>query len=229
MNLNKRTIWTLTALVGGYVFCQILADVAATKLIDLGGIVLPAGTFVFAVTFTLRDVIHKRLGKAWAQACIWLAAILNIIMSIYLWAMARLPAPQYYGLAEPWSQIFAFVPAIVIGSIAAELISELVDTEAYHWWWKKTPHSPQWSRVLVSNAISLPLDSLVFASLAFLILPPLFGGTPLPISAILSLIGGQILWKAVVTLISLPMIYLVKEKPLRITLQTQSAESESWR
>lgn len=224
MNLDKRTIWAIVALVGGYIFCQALADVAATRLIQIGSITLPAGTFIFAVTFTLRDVIHKRLGKTWAQACIWLAAILNIAMSIYLWAMARLPAPVYYGLAEPWSQIFAFVPAIVVGSIAAELIAELVDTEVYHWWWKKMGRFPQWSRVLVSNAVSLPLDSLIFASLAFLFLPPLFGGQALPLSAIPSLIGGQIVWKAIVTVISLPMIYLVKEEPLSLTPQAQPAE-----
>ena len=85
-------------------------------------------------------------------------------------------------------------------------------------------HSPA-SRVA---SISLPVDSLVFASLAFLILPPLFGSDALPWAALPPIIGGQILWKAIVTVVSLPMIYLVKEQPLRLALvedpQTQAKE-----
>lgn len=214
--MDRRTIWIVATLVASYIFCQLLADVAATKLVDIGGVVLPAGTFIFAVTFTLRDMIHKRLGKEWARTCIWLAALLNLVMALYLWVVAMLPAPGYYTLGQAWSQIFTLVPAIVIASITAELVSELIDTEVYHWWWQTRGGYPQWTRVAVSNAISLPIDSLVFASLAFLILPPLFGSQPLPLAAIPAIIGGQILFKAIVTFISMPMIYLVKEKPLRL-------------
>jgi hypothetical protein len=58
----------------------------------------------------------------------------------------------------------------------------------------------------------------IFASLAFLILPSLFGGEALPLAAIPSIIGGQILFKAIVTVVSMPMIYLVKEQPVRLVV-----------
>jgi uncharacterized integral membrane protein (TIGR00697 family) len=134
--VDRRAIWIVASLVGGYIFCQLLADVAATKLVRIGDVVLPAGTFIFAVTFALRDMIHKRLGKEWARTSIWLAGILNVFMALYLWAVAMLPAPYYYALAEAWSQIFTLVPAIVFASITAELVSELINTEVYHWWWR---------------------------------------------------------------------------------------------
>ena len=216
--MDRRTIWIVVGLAGGYIFAQVVADVAATKLVQIGSLAVPAGTFVFAVTFTLRDLIHKRLGKEWARACIGLAALFNLAMALYLQLMAALPTPAYYPFGEAWSAIFAFVPAIVVASITAEVIAEIVDTEVYHWWWQTRSGYPQWSRVLVSNAISLPLDSFVFATLAFLLLPPLFGAEALPLGALPAIIGGQILLKVIITLISMPAIYLVKEEPLRLTL-----------
>lgn len=212
--MNEKQIWTIVLLVGGYVICQAIADVGATKLLEVGGIVMPAGTLIFAVTFTLRDLLHKRLGKDWARAAIVCAGLFNVVQALYLAAMAALPAPVFYDLTESWSAVFAIVPAITVGSIAAEVISELVDTEVYHAWRKHLSHFPQWSAVLTSNAISLPLDSLIFGTLAFVVLPPLFGAEALPFSVAMHIVGGQIIWKGIVTVISMPTIYLVKEKRL---------------
>ena len=107
------------------------------------------------------------------------------------------------------------MPAITIGSIVAELCSELTDTEVYHFWKTRFPRAPQWSRVVASNFVSLPIDSIVFTALAFVLLPPLFGAESMPLGqAITRIASGQILYKAAVTLVSLPLIYTVEDKPL---------------
>lgn len=212
--MNKRQVWTIVLLVGGYIICQAIADVGATKFVQLGNVVIPAGTFVFAVTFTLRDLLHKRLGKEWARAAIVCAGLFNVLQAGYLALMARLPYPPFFALGEEWAAVFAVVPAITIASITAEVLSELVDTEVYHLWRSKFPRLPQWSAVLTSNVVSLPLDSFIFGTLAFVLLPPLFGGEALPFVVAMGLVGGQIAWKAAVTVVSMPAIYLVKEKSL---------------
>ena len=213
--MSKQTIRTIVLLVGTYVMCQAIADIGATKLIELGGVVMPGGTFIFALTFTLRDVIHKRLGKEWARAAIFAAAGLNILLAVSLAIIARLPSPVFFDLGDSWGAIFAIIPAITIGSIVAEMVSELTDTEVYHAWRNRFPAAPQWSRVLVSNMASLPVDSVVFTLLAFVLLPPLFGAEAMPFGAAAArIISGQILYKAAVTLISLPLIYTVPDRQI---------------
>ena len=211
MNFDKKTVWTIVTLIGAYVVCQIIADIGATKFVVVGPYVLPAGTFIFAVTFTLRDLVHKKLGKAWSQAAIVMAAVFNVALSGYLYLMTKLPAPGFFGLAEEWNAIFAIVPSIAIASIIAELISELIDTEVYHAFKSRLPKAPQYLRVLVSNGISLPIDSFIFATLAFVLLPPFLGGHQEPFGIALSLTLGQTIWKGIVTVVSMPAIYLVKE------------------
>ena len=214
--MSKTVIRAIVILIGTYIMAQAIADIGATTLIEIGGVVMPGGTFIFALTFTLRDMIHKRLGREWARMAIFTAAALNVLLSVYMLILSRLPSPDFFALGDSWNAIFAIVPAITIGSIVAELASELTDTEAYHFWKTRFPAAPQWSRVLVSNAVSLPIDSIVFTLLAFVLLPPVFGAEAMPFGAAVTRIAsGQILYKAAVTVLSLPLIYTVEDKPIQ--------------
>jgi len=212
--MKPKSVGTIVFLVGSYITCQLIADIGATRFVQIGPLALSAGTFVFGLTFTLRDLIHKHLGKNWARSAIAAAAIFNIFLSGYLYLMSLLPAPGWYANAEAWNVIFGLVPAITIGSIIAEFISEMVDTEIYALWTKWLPKAPQWTRVLVSNVCSIPVDSLVFCTLAFSIVPKLLGAAGITLMEALTFAaGGQIVYKFAITLISLPFIYFVKDKP----------------
>jgi uncharacterized integral membrane protein (TIGR00697 family) len=200
---DRSAIWAIVLLVGGYIFAQVLADVTATKIIAIAGVFIPAGTLVFTVTFTLRDMIHKRLGLEWARASILAAGGLNLVMALYLALVAALPPAPFWPWQEAWSGIFGLLPRIVVASIIAEVVSELVDTEIYRAWSARMGSAPQWTRVLVSNGISLPLDSVIFIVLAF-------GGT-MAAPELLALAWGQIAVKAIITVLSVPGIYLVRE------------------
>lgn len=213
--MNKH-IWAVVLLVGGYIGLQVIADIGATRLVQIGQFAIPGGTFVFALTFTWRDALHKRLGKEWARVAILTAAGINLFMAGYFAFISKLPAPVFVPVeyVEAWSAIFSFVPAIVIASITAEVISEWTDTEVYGRLVSRFRGRMQFMRVLLSNAVSLPLDSIIFGTLAFVLLPSLFGGNPLPWSALPAIILGQIVFKALVTVVSLPLIYVVPEREL---------------
>ena len=202
--MNKKQIWTIVLLVSGYITLQLIADVTASKIIDVFGIVFPAGTFIFALTFTWRDAIHKRLGKEWARASILCAALCNLLMIGYFKLAIDLPQAIFWQNQEAFNSILGIVWRITIASILAELASELVDTEIYHLFVTKITKRYQWLRVLFSNIISIPIDSIIFGLIAF------YG--QMPIMAIASLCFGQVVFKMLVTVISLPLIYMVKEK-----------------
>lgn len=214
----KNPIHTIVLVVGLFVACQLIADVGATRFVEIAGVVMPGGTFIFAITFTLRDMIHKRLGKAWARAAILTAAGLNLLMALYFAFVGSLQVPGFFAYGPEWSAIFALVPAIVFGSIIAEVVSGLVDTEVYHRWWQRFPNAPQWTRVLVSNAVALPVDTIVFSLAAFVILPAIFGGNTLSLGdALLRVASGQMLYKALVAFVSIPLIYIVPDEKIELS------------
>ncbi len=210
----RKYAWSVVILVGGYIGLQLIADIGATRIVDVWGFAIPGGTFVFALTFTWRDALHKRLGKEWARAAILIAGAINLLMAGYFAWIGTIGVPVFIPqeVANAWVGIFAFVPAIVAGSILAEVTSEWIDTEVYHRLIDRFRGKMQFVRVLGSNAISLPIDSLIFASLAFVLIPPIFGGEPMPWGALPPIILGQIVFKALVTVISLPLIYVIPDQ-----------------
>jgi uncharacterized integral membrane protein (TIGR00697 family) len=210
MDNSKRTIWLIAGLVSGYIMLQLVADVTAAKIIEVWGLTMPAGTFIFALTFTWRDMLHKRLGKEWARAAIVMAALCNLVMVVYFLFAIELTPAVFWENQDAFETTLGITWRIALASIAAEVVSELLDTEVYHALVERIPARHQYLRVLGSNAVSLPVDSLIFATLAF-------GGT-MGVSALWSIIKGQIVFKAIVTMISLPGIYTVPERPITTDL-----------
>jgi hypothetical protein len=193
------------AIISIYIAAQLLSDIASLKITLIAGFSMDAGTFIYPVTFTIRDLVHKRLGISAARSVIILAALINLFMAVFFHFVARLPQDPAWGLGKEFAVILGPVWRIVIASIIAEVFSELIDTEVYHLWQSRITKRFQWMRVLSSNAVSIPIDSLIFCWGAF--------GLVLPSDVVWSIFWANVIVKSVVTLFSLPSIYLVREKP----------------
>ena len=198
--------------VAAYIAAQMVADIASLKIGVIAGLAVDMGTFVYPVTFTLRDLVHKTLGKRNAQLLIVTAAVINLAMVLYLmWAAATPSDPASFGGVE-FSAIFAPLWRIVCASIIAELVSELVDTEIYHLFVSRVTTRFQWLRVLASNSVSVPIDNLLFVLIAFSPLP--FLGAQLVDSWAVAweIFLFNLLVKYGVTLVSMPLIYLTSDR-----------------
>jgi hypothetical protein len=186
-----------------YIAAQMLADIGSLRIVLIAGMSIDAGTFIYPLTFTLRDLVHKVAGIKAARVLIISAAVINVVMAGYFWFVAKLPADPQVGPQLEFAQVLSPVWRIVFASIAAEVLSELIDTEAYRFWVEKVTTKYHWGRVLFSNSLSVPLDSLVFAWLAF--------GGVLPVAVVWSIVLSNIIVKGITTVVSIPGIYLVKE------------------
>jgi len=204
-NTYTRHIPAATVLVvAAYIAAQMLADIASLKIGVVAGLAVDMGTFVYPITFTLRDVVHKALGKRNTRVLILAAGGINLLMALYLMWTASVPGDPSWGLNAEYAAILAPVWRIVIASIVAEVVSELIDTEAYHLWVTRVTTRYQWARVLVSNSISVPVDNLLFAVGAFAI--------TLPWDVVWQIFLFNLLVKYGITVLSLPLIYITPER-----------------
>lgn len=205
---QSKTIASLLS-VSSYIAAQMLADVASLKIAlipagPIGSLSIDGGTFIYPLTFTLRDLVHKMLGKRAARVLIVAAAGINLFMAALFGFVSWLPPDPSWALQAEFAAILGPVWRIVIASIIAEVASELLDTEVYHLWVTRVTTRYQWARVLTSNVISVPVDSLIFSWIAF--------GSTLPAGVVWSIFWSNVLVKGAVTLLSLPGIYLVPER-----------------
>ena len=198
----------LLLVASAYVAAQMLADISSLRIVTVAGLAVDAGTLVYPFTFTLRDLVHKIAGKETARTLIFTAAAINVFMAGIFWLVARIPPDPAVGPQLEFGQLLSPVWRIVMASIIAEVVSELVDTEAYQRWVSRMGDRHQWGRVLASNAVAIPLDSAIFVAVAFVGVLP--GG-----------VVGEIFWansiaKILITIVSIPWIYLVKPAPLEM-------------
>ncbi len=118
-----------------YITAVLVANFTATWFIPLPFGLVALGTLLFGATFTARDYAHAA-GRSKVYTMIFIAATASS-------ALAALGA-------TPWRIVGASVIAIVL--------SETVDTEIYQYLIKS-----RWLvRVVGSNAVSIPLDTVFF-------------------------------------------------------------------
>lgn len=169
------------------------ANVATAELtplfVDFMGqtVAVTAGTFFIGALFFLRDAVQARYGLRTAYAAIAGALAVNVVLSFH-----------YDNLA--W---------ITAASAAALLISEVADTVAY------TRFDGAFGpRIMLSGAVSTPLDSIVFVVLG---LSPLTTGI-IPWSAVLATIVLQFLIKfAMQVLVAVPLWRVSVQKIAKAT------------
>ncbi|MBN1830396.1 MAG: VUT family protein [Deltaproteobacteria bacterium] len=144
-----------------YISAVLAANYTATWFMPLPifGMV-SVGTLIFGITFTARDHVHKH-GRTAVYAMIFVAAAGMVLESLFL--------------AVEWR--------IIAASFIAIILSETADTEIY----QKLLHRSWILRVMGSNSVSIPLDSILFNVFAFA------GLFPAP--TLISIIFGEIVAK----------------------------------
>ncbi|WP_034385564.1 VUT family protein [Deinococcus sp. YIM 77859] len=129
-------------LIALYAASILLANLTLNQFIPLPVFgLLSVGTIFFAAVFTLRDRIHRVGGLRAVYVAIALALLVNTLAALLT--------------GTPWRFIGASFLAILVG--------ELSDTAVY----QRLLEKSWWTRVLASNAVSVPLDSILFTLLAF--------------------------------------------------------------
>lgn len=202
--MSERMLYTLVVACILYVAAQIFADITSLRIVMLLGLSIDAGTLVYPFTFTLRDVVHKVGGAGVARLVIFTAAIINLLMALLFWIVAALPPDMAVGPQAEFGLVLAPVWRIVIASITAEVIANLIDTQVYELWVRRFGDRAQWGRVVASNAVSVPVDSALFVVIAF--------AGDLPPDVVFSIFIANVLIKGAVSMLLIPAIYAVQDR-----------------
>jgi uncharacterized PurR-regulated membrane protein YhhQ (DUF165 family) len=186
-------------LTGAYVAIVCTAQVAATKIVELPIVhkPMPAATYLIGIALTTVELAHYTAPsrrEAWrnAQAMIATGFAASALLAAYLQLTVHM-TPAFPG--QQFDAVLGSTWRIVAGSLAAFAISESVDNSLGAW---LRGRAPDWARVVGTNLVSAPLDSLVFIGIAFGL-------------GSLNLVEGQFYGKMAATvLIGLPLVYAIR-------------------
>lgn len=185
----------LVILIALYIGAELVSNVTAGRLVQLGSLVFPGAIFLYSLTFTLRDAVHTAGGWQAAKALLWGGLAANALLAGYGLLINTLPKPGFFDDAA-YQAVFGSAFRVVFASLAAYLVSTALDALIF----ERLKSRSIATQVIASNAVSTTLDTVIFITLAF-------AGTGAPL---LNLMLGQIVLKMLISLLLIPLVRWVR-------------------
>ncbi len=211
--IDRKTLG-LIALVSLFVASLTASNFLAAKLFEyhIGSIVLaaPAAVAAYALTFTFTDIISEVYGRKAANLAVRLGFATQLVVLLYIVIAIKLQISEHSMVSqEIYESVIGSNVSIILASLIAYLISQHHDVWAFHLWKVKTNGKWLWLRNNASTMVSQLIDTAIFITLAFHVLPQLLGDlSPLPLSVVETIIVGQYLVKLLIAILDTPLVYL---------------------
>ena len=208
------------ALAGVFVAALATAQLTAAKVLafelpfalPLTGseLALPGAALAIAVMFFASDCYAELYGKGAAQVLVNVAFVMNFLVLALVWSTILAPAAQSSIDPDTFELVLGASTNIVAGSLIAYLVSQNLDVVVFHGIKEATDGELLWLRNIASTATSQFVDTVLFVSIAFWIIPQAVGiGPKLPGAVVVSLVVGQYLLKLLIAVLDTPFVYLV--------------------
>lgn len=212
---NQRTYaftYIYVLLVSIFLGILLITNVITAKYIKIGQITLTAGAITYPFTFTLLDIIAEIYGKERATWTVWMGLIASLLMSSMLKIATVIPIySQSIVSQQNFQQVFGCTPGILLASISAYLVGQLLDIYLFGYIARRTQHKHLWLRNAASTLSSQLLDTILFGWIAWILWPSLSTNQaiePLAWDTWYRLTANEYFLKVIFTVCNIPLVYL---------------------
>ncbi|MBK6985437.1 MAG: queuosine precursor transporter [Bacteroidetes bacterium] len=204
MDLKNRKDVVFLVLAGFFITNAIVAELIGGKLVQFFGLFTQSiGIILWPVIFLLTDLINEYYGKDGVRKLTYITVGLISFTFIVLSVALSIPATSFSPVSDSvFNTIFGQSQWIIVGSIIAFLLSQLVDVYVFWLFKKATGDKHIWLRATGSTMVSQLIDTFVVQFIAF-VLPGKW-----PFSEFLENASWGYAFKLLVALALIPMIYL---------------------
>ena len=214
--INKSQ-WLFVFLAGLFITNAVTAELISNKLIEiplninlfgteLGPFVTIVGILPWPIVFLLTDLLNEFYGYKAVKRLSWITAILIAYCFIIVGLAIQIPAYEIEGssLSDDYSfnKVFGQAQMVIVGSICAFLVSQLLDAVLFKWIKSKTGSRYIWLRSTGSTVVSQLIDSYIVLYIGF-VLPG-----SLTFSDFMTIAPTNYILKLIIAILLTPLIYL---------------------
>lgn len=165
---NRKDI-VYIVLAGIFITNAIVAELIGGKLIYVGSYVMSVGILPWPIVFITTDLINEYFGDKGVKKLSLITACLIAYAFVILYGALQIPAVQGAGLVtdDQFNGVFGQSLWIIVGSITAFLVSQMIDVTVFHFFKNKTGNKMIWLRSTGSTVISQLFDSFIVLGIAF--------------------------------------------------------------
>jgi len=209
-------------LSGIFITNAIIAEILGTKIFEFDFILnfnMSVGVIIWPVVFITTDIINEYFGKKGIKKISYFTILLIIYVFIIIYMSTKLTPNNYwlninsvdnhgnpFNIDYAYNLIFLQSTGIIIGSIIAFLIAQILDVIVFHKLKRMTKGKFIWLRATGSTLISQFIDSFVVLFIAFYLLAP--NDKVWSLSQVFSVGFDNYTFKFIIAILITPLIYL---------------------
>ena len=209
--------WLFVFLAGLFITNAVTAELISNKLIEIplsfdlfgnqfGPFVTIVGILPWPVVFLLTDLLNEFYGYKVVRKLSWITAVLIAYCFLIVGLSMDIPAVEIPGsnLSDDaaFNKVFGQAQMVIVGSICAFLVSQILDASLFSWIKSKTGERFIWLRSTGSTLISQLIDSYIVLYIGF-VLP----GT-LSFNDFMTIAPTNYVLKILIAILLTPLIYL---------------------
>ena len=208
-------------LSGIFITNAIIAEILGTKIFEFDFILnfnMSVGVIIWPVVFITTDIINEYFGKKGIKKISYFTILLIIYVFIIIYMSTKLTPNNYwlninsvdnhgnpFNIDYAYNIIFLQSTGIIIGSIIAFLIAQILDVIVFHKLKRMTKGKFIWLRATGSTLISQFIDSFVVLFIAFYLLAP--NDKIWSLSQVFSVGFDNYTFKFIIAILITPLIY----------------------
>jgi queuosine precursor transporter len=176
---------------------------------------LTCGVLLWPLEFIMTDIVNEYYGPKAVRRISYIAVALIAYGFLMFYMAMNVPAADFWfgtgGKGVPdmslaFNAVFGQGMWIIVGSIVAFLVAQIVDVTIFHKIKKVTGEKKVWLRATGSTLVSQLVDSFIVLFIAFYI------GKDWTIQKVLAICMVNYAYKCVVAIVLTPLIYLLENK-----------------
>jgi uncharacterized integral membrane protein (TIGR00697 family) len=236
--IKNRPTRLFIILAGFFITNALIAELMGVKIFSLEGTLgikafhihlfgndfsfnLTAGVLLWPVVFIMTDLINEYYGMKGVRFLSYMTiALITYAFIMFQGAIHLHPAGFWVGnydqqgvpdADKAYQSIFGQGSWIIIGSLLAFLVGQILDVYIFHKIKKATGEKYIWLRATGSTVVSQFVDSFVVLFIAFYIGPRVSNsqGKPWPLDQVMAVCIGNYIYKFIVAVVLTPVIYWV--------------------
>jgi queuosine precursor transporter len=166
---QTRKDFIFVILAGIFITNAVTAELIGGKLIQIGPFVMSIGILPWPIVFLTTDLINEYFGEKGVRKLSFITACLIAYSFIILLLAMNIPAAK--GISpvndNQFKAVFGQSMWIIVGSIIAFLVSQLIDVTVFWFFKNRTGDTKIWLRTTGSTLISQLFDSFIVLGIAF--------------------------------------------------------------
>lgn len=149
-----------------YIASQLISDVTAGKIVQLGIFTVSVTVLYFPITYIFSDILTEVYGYAKARSVVWQALLASILAGVIYQLVVILPPAMGFDANDAYTRVLGSVPRILIGGWIAVWVGGIINDYilAKMKIWTKGKYL--WTRTIVSTIFGEGVNTFLFYTIA---------------------------------------------------------------